>query len=237
MTDVLFAELKSTKTVELPSAVIHRLLCHDQVHVTVPMDDKDPVVSRECSDHCTPYQMKMCISKTCAKRRVLRTPFVAGDVVSVLEDWQTFVSLDKVRSADIWSPLQTRGAGIAYAAGGGLSITKSEPRSVHIGERDDIAPFGQLRPAAEMPGWASRLTLEVTSVRVHRLHKIHEADAIAEGIQGIAGIDIDIDGFWWPGQAIRRYSERWELIYGESTWAANPWVVGLEANVIRKGDS
>lgn len=92
-------------------------------------------------------------------------------------------------------------------------------------------------PSIHMPRWASRITLEITGVRVERLQDISEADAIAEGIERKE------DGIGWkrgpisgdvPNTATRTASPRlayqslWEQINGPSSWAANPWVWVIE---------
>lgn len=73
-------------------------------------------------------------------------------------------------------------------------------------------------PGIHMPRWASRITLEVTSVRVERLQDISEKDAWAEGCEGY---DDDVTG---GKSGYSEFHDLWEQINGPESWAANPWV-------------
>lgn len=90
--------------------------------------------------------------------------------------------------------------------------------------------------AIHLPMAASRITLEVTGVRVEHLQNISEADAIAEGVER------DSDG-WTDylapavqccGNARDSFATLWVSIYGEDAWAANPWVAVYEFTPIMK---
>ncbi len=97
--------------------------------------------------------------------------------------------------------------------------------------------MGKLRPSMFMPRWASRITLEITGVKVERLHDIDEADAIAEGISKTPA------GFWSTyglssadGTYSARYSYRclWESINGPDSWTENPWVWAISFKRIQE---
>lgn len=86
------------------------------------------------------------------------------------------------------------------------------------------------RPSIYMPRWASRITLEVTSVRVERLQAITEADAIAEGIELSPGGPwraYDAEGGCCY-EAVESFRTLWQSINGAESWAANPWVWVVE---------
>lgn len=93
--------------------------------------------------------------------------------------------------------------------------------------------YGKLRPSIHMPRWASRILLEVVSVRVERLQEISEPDARAEGITdggcvncGEPERSCNCD---FPMPDYRdAYCHLWEQINGPESWHANPFVWVIE---------
>ncbi|EFB1860348.1 hypothetical protein FJC30_15105 [Escherichia coli] len=77
-------------------------------------------------------------------------------------------------------------------------------------------------PSIHMPRWASRILLEITDVRVERLHDMSEADAKAEGATP-ATYKIT------PSEDVYRvgFGDIWRSIYGQDNWLSNPlvWVI------------
>lgn len=80
----------------------------------------------------------------------------------------------------------------------------------------------RLRPSIFMPRWASRITLEITGVRVERLQDISGENCWAEGIE-CAGWDSEK-----YGSVTHCYRDLWESIYGPKSWDKNPWVWVVE---------
>lgn len=100
-----------------------------------------------------------------------------------------------------------------------------------LDEKDDKT--NPWKPSIHMPKAASRIQLEIESVRVERLNDCSEADAIAEGCA------INNNGYYWGGPhpesgtkqmatARKAYRDLWESINGAGSWAANPWVWVVE---------
>lgn len=82
--------------------------------------------------------------------------------------------------------------------------------------------WGKLRPSMFMPRWASRITLEITGVRLERLQDISEVDALAEGCLGsTTNLDSEFD---YVKTAKDAFCDLWESINGTGSWEANPWV-------------
>ncbi|WP_126242258.1 hypothetical protein [Burkholderia gladioli] len=103
-------------------------------------------------------------------------------------------------------------------------------RGIFSPESNLHVPF-RWRPSIHMPRALSRITLEITDVRVERLQGISERDAIAEGIcktgSGFWSTygQREVDGTFSPRSS---FQSLWESINGLMSWESNPWVWVIE---------
>lgn len=114
------------------------------------------------------------------------------------------------------------------------------PRSLNAAHRiwrEVDAPhqpgFGKYRPPMFMPRWASRITLEITNVKVERVQEISEEDAEAEG--WVRRSDVSSDPQVHTDAARDWYADLWDQINAKRGfgWDVNPWVWVVEFRMIK----
>ncbi|WP_236233240.1 hypothetical protein [Pseudomonas tohonis] len=130
-----------------------------------------------------------------------------GDRLWVREAWAADAQLDSIPPRDL-----SQGEPILYQADGALRQTGCS-----------MVAKGKQRPAMFMPRWASRILLEITSVRVERLHAITNDQCIAEGCRGGHG---SIPGYIYNATPQEHFRHIWESVGGD--YFANPWVWVVE---------
>ena len=147
--------------------------------------------------------------------------YAVGDLLWVKEAW---------RRADTCTP-----DGIVYRDGNLLIwFDGNEPPEAKVGIQK-YSRDGKWRPSIFMPRWASRITLEVTAVKVERLQEISEEDAKAEGVEKTDWKyscqpyrNYELKEGWLPGRsfstAARSFQSLWNSIHGPSAWDLSPWV-------------
>jgi hypothetical protein len=162
-----------------------------------------------------------------------------GDRLWVRESFQPLLAEDvEWKDADYETG---EGYAVNYVATGGVQEFYDFSRDESFSDR--------VTPSIFMPRWASRLTLEITEVRVQRLQEISTEDAMAEGIVQTWGdfggnppdwaLDSISAKFGAPGShlydnrsSIRNYEMLWNFINGAGSWDANPWVWALTFKVL-----
>ena len=95
----------------------------------------------------------------------------------------------------------------------------------HVGDSQPV----RWTPSIHMPRAASRITLDVTGVRVERLNDISEDDARAEGCAP-AWLDVngeDVNAYGKPTYR-QGFARLWRDINGDDSWESNPWVWVVE---------
>lgn len=79
------------------------------------------------------------------------------------------------------------------------------------------------RPSILMPRWASRVTLQVTDVRVERLQSIADGDAWSEGVEA-RGMSR------YACESVSLFRSLWDSINSKrpgASWNDNPWVAAI----------
>jgi hypothetical protein len=134
--------------------------------------------------------------------------------------------------------LDTLGTGVEHRDESGLQHRYAFAADCVPGGYGDQArkDYGLMwKPSIHMPRAASRILLEIVSVRIERLQDISEADCWAEGIEAVDGALDDLAIIHLAKRmgrsfedAAPTYAALWESINGAGSWDANPWVWVVE---------
>lgn len=134
---------------------------------------------------------------------------VVGDRLWVRESWCVGAMMDSRRAGEFVKKVRS----IWYPADG---------------DKPDWC--GRTRHARFMPRWASRITLEITGVKVERLQEITPEDAIAEGCCPSHGNELDKPEIYraaaeMVGGPYPRgvFAYLWNQLHGPDSWELNPW--------------
>jgi hypothetical protein len=104
------------------------------------------------------------------------------------------------------------------------AIYRADPENEFLAE--SLIGF-KWKPSIFMPRWASRLTLDITDVRVQRLQDISVEDCRAEGIEYKVEVPTK-----------QQFQRLWDDINAKrAPWSSNPWVWALTFRLCEPQDS
>ena len=94
-------------------------------------------------------------------------------------------------------------------------------------------PIARWYPSIHMPRWASRITLQITGIRVERLCSITNADAHHEGVDPIPEYGSSSGA---TPSVVWNYRDPffnlWKEIHGKESLKINPWVWVIDFKVV-----
>lgn len=173
-----------------------------------------------------------------------------GDRLWVRETWRTGTLLDKFSPKQIQTKCEEAGyqtnktgsvCPLKYEADG--KITTWGPHDHY-----DFGDWGRVRQSIYMMRWASRITLEITDIRVERLQDISEEDALKEGsflqkcpCPEMQKIKLNPKNIWdvafkQTGCHVhgQEFKHLWDSINDKKhPWKDNPWVWVVEFRRIK----
>lgn len=191
----------TSKPMLFSSAMVRALLAGTKTQTRRPVKWPTWLDDHEFAGAAFNVSSRSVIEHNSGKRFVC--PHPVGSQIWVRETWAVSADLDRYAPSKLPCGCLTM---VAYLA--------SDP---------DTIGRGRVRQSIHMPRWASRITLEVTGVRVELLQDISEADALAEGVRhwGETWIGVPVP----DDCACKAYSELWDSINGKNApWDNNPWV-------------
>jgi hypothetical protein len=158
-------------------------------------------------------------------RRVVKNPYTPAihqsDVAPLVRDCPYGGVDDRLWVRESWARVPTT----AYRASTGVqqTVNPSDPdeAAIYRAGWDRSDPGVGWKPSIHMPRWASRLALEITTVRVERIQDISLDDMRAEGVRPDQEASL-----LWRETLRENFISLWDSInakrgYG---WASNPWV-------------
>jgi len=166
---------------------------------------------------------------------------IPGDRLWVKETWQWFRGQSEEERRKVVAILERFQAGkVKDIVAGALEMTAvgrtGEKQCLYAADFGDWAYSNDsdLKPwksSMFMPRWASRITLEITAVRIERLQEITEENARAEGCvletlgARVAGGRLEMD---YPAR--NNFIDLWDSLNAKRgyDWEKNPWVWVLE---------
>lgn len=179
--------------------------------------------------------------------KMLKCPYgIPGDRLWVRETFTTFrkdteaegaakleaaKKIASIEDLERWSNMPSGGGGQSVLYKADFGEWADNPES-------DLGPW---KPSIHMPRWASRILLEIVSIRVERVQDITSEDALAEGIEDVGG-QASCNPYrnylkGEPGEMnmhcsapTRSFQTLWDSINAKRGfgWDANPWVYRIE---------
>lgn len=186
---------------------IRAMLSGDEFCAVRPLREQPPMgytVARFTGEHSVEFDCDPPI----AEPRYIAVDYAPGDVVTVKE--AHYLTDD----GDEQFAVFTDDAEIVrkHLA----DIDRLETRWPWI-DKEIIAGHRRLRSSAQMPAWASRLTLTVESVAVKRVQDVTTEEAIRAGTLSEKFMDDEpfVTSVW---------AEKWDQHHPKTPWSDNPWV-------------